>query len=184
MKDDYLIDFPLRHICISLSEIGRMYFLSRRVKAEVPVVRPSTPVSRRRARNAAFQSTITHFFMLKKKTLFETSEIRFGFAVRSPRFWISGYCTKWRNSRVLFIARIRVPWTPRRSQETHYLSLILPDTFVKCICRNISCAQGKWSLHSRRNVVSTFTESHGHSDERWPMKLTSNSDSAMSLCSP
>ena len=27
--------------------------------------------------------------------LFDTAEIRF-FAVRSPRFWVSGYCTKWR----------------------------------------------------------------------------------------
>ena len=49
-----------------------MYFLSRRVKAEVPVVRPSTPVSRRRARNAAFQSTLANSFLFEKKKLFST----------------------------------------------------------------------------------------------------------------
>ena len=50
--------------------------------------------------------------------------------------------------------------------------MILPDTFVKCICRNISCALGKCSLHSRWNVIPTFTEFRVHGDERWPMEVT------------
>ena len=36
-----------------------------------------------------------------------------------------------------------------------------------------NCAQGKWSLHSRWNFISTFTELHVHGDERWPMQVTS-----------
>ena len=30
-----------------------------------------------------------------------------------------------------------------------YLASILSNSFVKCICRNISCALENWSLHSR-----------------------------------
>ena len=45
---------------------------------------------------------------------------------------------------------------------------------MKCICRNISCALGKWSLHSRWKFISTFTELHVHGDERWPTEVTSN----------
>ena len=37
------------------------------------------------------------------------------------------------------------------SVKTHYLASILTDTFVEGICRNVSCAQGKRSLHSRWN---------------------------------
>ena len=48
------------------------------------------------------------------------------------------------------------------------------DTFVKCIYCNISCAQEKWSLYSRWNSISTFTELHVHGDVRWPMEVTSN----------
>ena len=54
------------------------------------------------------------------------------------------------------------------------LSSLRPDTSVKCICRNINCAQGKWRLHSRWNFPSTFTELHVHGDERWPTEVTSN----------
>ena len=35
------------------------------------------------------------------------------------------------------------------SQETQCLASILSNAFVKWICRNISCALGKWSLPSR-----------------------------------
>ena len=48
------------------------------------------------------------------------------------------------------------------------------NTFVECICRNISFAPGKWSLHSRWNFISTFTDLHVHGDERWPTEVTSN----------
>ena len=62
---------------------------------------------------------------------------------------------------------------PKHSQESHYLASILSHTFVECICRNISCALGKWSLYSRWNFISTFTELHLHGDERWPTEVTS-----------
>ena len=55
-----------------------------------------------------------------------------------------------------------------------YVASILSNTFIKCICRSISCALGKWSLHSRWNFTSTFTELHVHGDERWPTEVTSN----------
>ena len=51
--------------------------------------------------------------------------------------------------KAVFIARIHASKTSKLSRETHYLASILSDTFVKCICRNISCALGKWTLHSR-----------------------------------
>ena len=35
----------------------------------------------------------------------------------------------------------------------------LSDTFVKCICRNLSCAPGKWRLHSSRRSSSRLSES-------------------------
>ena len=62
----------------------------------------------------------------------------------------------------------------KRSQETQYLASLPSDRFVEGICRNISCALGKWSLHSRWNFISTFTEFHVHGEERWPMEVTSN----------
>ena len=41
------------------------------------------------------------FSPLREGTVFivdwsDTAEIRFGFAVRSPWFWVTGYCTQWR----------------------------------------------------------------------------------------
>ena len=38
----------------------------------------------------------------------------------------------------------------------------------------MSCALGKWSLHSRWNFISTFAELHVHGDERWPTEVTSS----------
>ena len=74
------------------------------------------------------------------------------------------------NSRAAFISRIHVCWTLKRSQETQYLASILSDTFVKCICRNISCALGKSSSHSRWNV-------HFHCvTHPWRRTLTNGSD--------
>ena len=70
--------------------------------------------------------------------------------------------------------------TSKLSQETQSLASILSDTFVKCICRNISCALGKWSLQSRWNFISTFTELHVHGDERWPTEVTPIRISAVS----
>ena len=52
--------------------------------------------------------------------------------------------------------------------------MILSDTFVECIYRSMSCALGKWSLHSRWNFISTSTEFHVHDDEHWLMEVTSN----------
>ena len=71
------------------------------------------------------------------------------------------------NSRAVFIARIQCLLTSKLSQETQYLSSILWDTFVKCICRNASCALGKWGLPSRWNFSSIFSELHVYDDERW-----------------
>ena len=36
--------------------------------------------------------------------------------------------------------------TSKLSQATQYLASMLSDTFIKCICRNISCALGKMEL--------------------------------------
>ena len=46
------------------------------------------------------------------------------------------------------------------------------DTFVRRICRNISCARGTRYLHSRLNFISYTCRTHG--DELWPMEVTSN----------
>ena len=54
--------------------------------------------------------------------------------------------------KAVLIARIHARLTLKRSQETHYLASTLSDTFVKCICRSISCALGKWSFHSSWNL--------------------------------
>ena len=101
-----------------------------------------------------------------------TAEIRF-LAVRSHWFR-SRHCTNWRFKPVVLIARIHVRWTSKLSQETQYLASILSNTFVKCICPNISCALRKWSLHSRWNFISTFTELHVHGDERSLTEVTSH----------
>ena len=58
--------------------------------------------------------------------------------------------------------------------RTEYLASILSDKFDKCICRNISCALGKWSLHSRWNLSRLSLSLHVHGDERWPIEVTSN----------
>ena len=78
------------------------------------------------------------------------------------------------NSRAVFLARFHACWTSKLRQEAQYLASILPNTFVKCIRRNISCAPGKWCLHASWNFTSTFTELHVHGDERWPMEVTTN----------
>ena len=52
------------------------------------------------------------------------------------------------------------------------LSLDTSDTLVKWICRNISCALGRWNLHSRWNFISNFNELHVHGDERWPVEMS------------
>ena len=50
---------------------------------------------------------------------------------------------------------------------------------LQCIRRNLNCAQGKRSLHSRWDVILTSTALHGHGDARWPTEVTSPSDLAM-----
>ena len=95
------------------------------------------------------------------------------FAVQSPRFFISGYCIK-RSIQGSFDSFSSRFLTSRLSQENQYLASILSNTFVTCICHNISCALGKWSLHSRWNFISTFTELRVHGDEHWPTEVTSN----------
>ena len=57
----------------------------------------------------------------------DIAEIRF-FAVRSLWFRVSGYCSKW-----------WIQGFTACSQETQYLASILSNTFVKCVCGNISC---------------------------------------------
>ena len=89
--------------------------------------------------------------------------------MRSPQFWVSGYCTKWRiqgSFQSSYSRSLNVKTKPRSS----ILASIASDMFVKCICRNISCAQGKRSLDSRWTLIATSTELHGHGDERWPME--------------
>ena len=65
--------------------------------------------------------------------------------------------------KAVFIARFHVRWASRLSQKYQYS--ILTVRLVQCICRNINCAQGKRSLHSRWNI-STFTEF------TWPWRRT------------
>ena len=104
----------------------------------------------------------------------DIAEIPFS-AVRSARFWVSGYWTKWRiQGSFDTVARVHARLTLKRSQETHYLASTLSDTFVKCICRSISCALGKWSFHSRWNLYRLLVSLHVHGDERWPTEVTSN----------
>ena len=103
----------------------------------------------------------------------DTAEIRF-FAVRSPPLWVSGYCTKWRIQVSSFHSSYSRLLNVKTAPKTQYLASILSDTFVKCIYHNISCALGKWSLHSRWNFISTFAKLHVHGDERWPTEVTSN----------
>ena len=47
----------------------------------------------------------------------------------------------------------------------------LSDTFVKCICRNLSCAPGKWRLHSSRRSSSrlslSYTSMATNADQWW-----------------
>ena len=61
------------------------------------------------------------------------------------------------NWRAIFIARIYPHQTSRLTQETLYLDSFLTVKSVKCICRNISCAQGKRSLHSSWNFISRLS---------------------------
>ena len=60
------------------------------------------------------------------------------------------------------------------SQETQYLASIVSETLGKCICRNISCALGKRSLHSRWNVSRLSLSLHVHGDEwKWrPIRIS------------
>ena len=62
----------------------------------------------------------------------DTAEIRFS-AVRSPRFSVSGYCTKWRIQGSFQSSYLRS--LTSKLQETQYLASIHSETFVKCICR-------------------------------------------------
>ena len=56
--------------------------------------------------------------------------------------------------------------TSKLSQKTQYLASMLTDRFVKCLCRNISRAQGNGAC-SRGELLSRLSLSwHGHSDER------------------
>ena len=55
-----------------------------------------------------------------------------------------------------------------------YLALILIDRLLERVCCNLNCAQGKRSLHSRRNFISISTAIHDHDDDRWPTEVTQN----------
>ena len=80
--------------------------------------------------------------------------------------------------KAVFIARIHACQTPRNS----ILGLDTFKYFRWMHLSHISCALGKWTLHSRWNFTSTFTELHVHGDE-WPTEVTSKRISAVS-CSP
>ena len=64
-------------------------------------------------------------------------KLRFAAAVRSPPFWVSGYCKKWRIQDRSYPPRIHACSTSKRSQETEHLASTLSDNVVECICRNI-----------------------------------------------
>ena len=68
------------------------------------------------------------------------------FAVRSPRFWVSGHCAKFK---AVLIARLHVRLTPRLSQETQYLEIRSLNAFVAtAVVRkgNGVCTRGEiWS---------------------------------------
>ena len=89
--------------------------------------------------------------------------------MRSPRFWVSGYCTKWRTRYFSFHSWSSRSFTSRLSKEIKYLASILTDTPVECTFRNMRWAQER-SLHTRRNLISISTMLHGRGDERWPME--------------
>ena len=59
------------------------------------------------------------------------------FAVRSPRFWISGNWTKGHIQGIFHSSNSRL-LNVKSSQETKSLASILSDTFVNCTCRNIT----------------------------------------------
>ena len=75
---------------------------------------------------------------------------------------------------LLGVKGLNVKTKKRQRQETENFAWILTDKSVQCTCGNMNCAQGKRSLHSRCNFISTFTELRGHSRERWPTEVTSN----------
>ena len=100
----------------------------------------------------------------------DTAEIGF-FAERSPRFWVSGYCTKWRIQDSFYTTNSR-SITPKSSQETEYLASILSDTFVESICHDIGCALGKWIL-TRGEIYLDF---HWVYTSTWWRTLTNGSD--------
>ena len=79
--------------------------------------------------------------------------------MRSPRFSVSSYCTKW-----------RIQGCKRQDAKKFNSCLKLTDSF--CICRNIiSCAHRKRSLHSKWNSLSYTTS---NADQwKWPERRIS-----------
>ena len=98
----------------------------------------------------------------------DTAEISF-FAVRSPRFWVSGYCTKWRIQGSFHSSYSRL--LNVKTQETQYLASILSDTFVKCMSQHRLCTR-KMDLALEVKFMSTFTEF----TRLWWRTLTNGSD--------
>ena len=109
----------------------------------------------------------------------DTVEIHF-FAVRSPRFWVRGYCTKCR-IQGSFWKLVPMFIKHQDCQETENSALILPDKLVPYICHKHKYhGQGTQSLHSGWNFTSSFTELHDHGNEHWPTEVTSNCISVVS----
>ena len=81
--------------------------------------------------------------------------------------WVTGKYDEFRG-----MSRLHACSTSKPSQETQYLASILSDTFVRCICRKISYAQGKGSLRTRVEISSRL-----HWVTRlWRRTLTNGSD--------
>ena len=83
----------------------------------------------------------------------DAAEIRF---LPSGHFdFESGVTAKSDEYKISFDSSCSRSLTSKLSPETQYLASILSNTFVKYICRNISCALGKWSLQSRWKSMVT-----------------------------
>ena len=92
----------------------------------------------------AFALSTIHFMV-------DTAEIRFS-AVRSPRIWVSGYCTKW-----------RIQGKPRNS-------ILSPDTFRYVRWMHLSqykfCTSKMGLQMARWNFISTFASMATNAGQR------------------
>ena len=112
-------------------------------------------------RQARLPDRLTAFCALKdarrldRTPYSDTAEIRFP-AVRSPRFWVSGYCTKWRIqgqfSWLVFLILQRQNLAKKLNTQPPHFHIRSLNAFVA----TLYCAPRKWSLHSRWNFYLGF----------------------------